>query len=171
GSALAALLLYLPFLATSLFLLGGTHRYRSTPATYYASFPLRYALPLLVAWLTARHLARDERSARRTWPLFVVAGLALVNNGDFGIAALAATLAALACAAAVRDRAALARLGGALVAGVALALALVALLTLVLAGALPQPARWFDYARLYAVGGFALMPIPGVLGVHLLLYL
>jgi len=170
-SALAALLLYLPFLATSLFLISGTHRYRSTPATYYAAFPLRYALPLLLAWLTARHVSRGGEGVRRMWPLFVVAGLAVVNNGDFGVAALAATVAALWCASTTRDRAALVGLGTALVVGVAVALALVALLTLVLAGALPQPGRWWDYARLYAIGGFSMMPIPGVLGVHLLLYL
>jgi hypothetical protein len=169
-SALAALLLYLPFLATSLFLIGGTPRYRSTPATYYASFPLRYALPLLLAWLTARHLARNGEGTRRTWPLFVVAGLAVVNNGDFGLAALAATVAALLCTATTRDRAAFVRLGMAVVGGVTLALALVALLTLVLAGAMPQPTRWSDYARLYAIGGFSMMPIPGLLGVHTLLY-
>jgi hypothetical protein len=171
GSSLAALLLYLPFLATSLFLLGRGHQYRSTPATYYANFPLRYALPLLLAWLTARALERGGGRAGRTWPLFAVAGIALINNGDFGVAALAATVAALLFAGIALERRSLARLAGAVVAGLALAGALVALLTLARAGALPQPGRWSDYARLYAVGGFALMPMPGLLGVHLLLYL
>ena len=46
---------------------------------------------------------------------------------------------------------------GCAVAGVATALALVSLLTLVRAGALPQLGRLTSYARLYAIGGFAQM--------------
>jgi hypothetical protein len=57
-SAVAALLLYLPFLATSLFHITGTLQSRSTPATYYGNFPLPYALPYLLAWLTARRIER-----------------------------------------------------------------------------------------------------------------
>jgi hypothetical protein len=170
-SATAALLLYLPFLATSLFQISGTLQNRSTVGSYYANFPLRYALPFALAWLTARRLERGGGRAG-LWLLFTVAGLALLNNGDFGIAALGATIAALLWA--TTDglgRAALLRLATAVAAGLATAFALVSLLTLVRAGALPQPARLVDYARTYGVGGFALMPIPGVLGVHLLVYL
>jgi hypothetical protein len=39
------------------------------------------------------------------------------------------------------------------------------------AGSLPQLGRLVSYARIYAIGGYAQMPIPGVLGVHLLIYL
>ena len=172
GSAAAALLLYLPFLATSLFQISGTLQNRSTVGSYYANFPLRYALPFLLAWLTARRLERGGDGWTGAWLLFAAAGIALLNNGDFGIPALGATLAALLWAAPERlERRALARLGAAVAAGLLTALALVSLLTLVRAGALPQPARLVDYARTYAIGGFALMPIPGVLGMHLLVYL
>ncbi|HEX5146158.1 MAG TPA: hypothetical protein VFV85_03980, partial [Conexibacter sp.] len=68
-------------------------------------------------------------------------------------------------------RRALTRIAGGAVAGLATAYALVALLTLVRAGELPQLERLVDYARIYTIGGFALMPIPGVLGLHLTIYL
>jgi hypothetical protein len=171
-SAPAALLLYLPFLATSLYQISGTFQNRSTVGSYYASFPLRYAMPFLLAWLVARRIERGRDSATGAWLLFTAAALALLNNTDFGTAALGATIAALLWAAPqARTRAGLLRLAGAVAAGLATAVALVCLLTLVRAGALPQPARLVDYARTYAIGGFALMPIPGVLGVHLLVYL
>ncbi len=170
-SATAALLLYLPFLATSLFQISGTWQNRSTVGSYYASFPLRYALPFLLAWLTARRIERGRDGFTGTWLLFAVAGLAVLNNSDFGIAALGATLAALLWSAEGLDRRRLLRLAGAVAAGIATACALVSLLTLLRAGSLPQPARLVDYARTYAIGGFALMPIPGLLGLHLLVYL
>jgi hypothetical protein len=168
-SATAALLLYLPFLATSLFMNDGTLRDRSSPATYYGSFPLRYALPYFVAWLTARRLERAP-SVRGDWLLFTVAGLAMLNNTDFGVAAFGAVIAAILWTDRPSQRT-LARVGGCALAGIATALALVSLLTLSLAGSLPQLGRLVSYARLYAVGGYALMPMPGVLGIHLLIYL
>ncbi len=172
GSAAAALLLYLPFLATSLFQIDGTLQNRSSVGSYYANFPLRYAAPFFLAWLTARRIERGRDGTLGLWLLFTVAGLALLNNGDFGIAALGASAAALLWAVPARPgRSALLRLAGLVAAGVATAFALVSLLTLLRAGSLPQPARLVDYARTYAIGGFALMPIPGVLGVHLLVYL
>ena len=171
GSALAALLLYLPFLATSLFQISGTLENRSTVGSYYANFPLRYALPFLLAWLTARRIERGDDGFAGAWALLALAGLALLNNGDFGLAALGGTIAALLWSAPVLERRAAARLAGAVAAGLATAFALVSLLTLVRAGSLPQLERLVDYARTYAVGGFAMMPIPGVLGMHLVVYL
>jgi hypothetical protein len=174
-SATAALLLYLPVLATSLFQTEGTLGNRASVGTYTGIFPLRYGLPFLVAWLTAREIERGERERPRplgAWLLFTVAGLAILNNGDFGFAALGAAIAALLWAApAPRARAALLRLGAALAAGLATALALVALLTLARTGSPPHLWRLVDYAGVYAVGGWTQMPIPSVLGMHLLVYL
>jgi len=169
-SAAAALLLYLPLLATSLFHIDGPLWNRSSVGSYYASFPLRYALPFVVAWLTARRIDRGG-GVRALWPLLTLAGIALLNNGDFGVAALGATVAALLWGAPRLDRRRVLQVAGAAAAGLATAAALVCALTLARAGALPQPARLVDYARTYAIGGFTLMPIPGVLGVHLLVYL
>ena len=168
-SATAAFLLYLPFLATSLYRDGGTLRNRSSAGSYYAAFPLRYALPYFAAWLAARRLERGP-NWWSDWPLFTVAGLAVLNNVDFGAAAFGATIAALLWSGRPIRRVVLRTLGWA-AAGAATALVLVSLLTLIRAGALPQLERLVSYARLYALGGFAQMPIPGVLGVHLLIYL
>ncbi len=170
-SAAAALLLYLPFLASSLFHINGPLLERSSVGTYYGTMPLRYALPLMLAWLTARRLDRGGTGVRTLWPLFTLAGVALLNNPDFGLAALGASVAALLWANGELTWAAVGRVTAAVVAGLATAVALLCALTLVRSGALPQPARLVDYARAYSVGGFALMPMPGVLGVHLLVYL
>jgi hypothetical protein len=192
-NAVSALALYLPFLATAMFKVGGTSANRYTFGDYWGMFPLRYAGPYLLAWLTARGLdgARSAAAAggpesggptrrlraalgpARPWVLFAAAGLVLLNNLELGIAALGATLAALlwgSPAPSWRPRA-LGRLAGELLAGLLAAYAGVALLTLARAGALPDPGRLLDYARMYAVGGFGLLPLPGVLGLHLVVYL
>jgi hypothetical protein len=169
-SATAALLLYLPVLATSLFLREGPLENRSTVGTYYGTFPLRYAIPYFLAFLTARHL--DRRGGMRgAWPLFVVGGLGILNNGDYGIAAFGATIAALAWSAEDRSRAALRQLAAAAGGGLAIAVALVSILTLVRAGTLPHVERLVDYARLFATSGFGMKPLSGVLGMHLAIYL
>ena len=171
-SSVAALLLYLPFLATSLFMVAGTLTNRSSVGTYTGNFPLRYAPPLFLACLAAFLIERRRTGFASLWCLFTLAALAFLNNADFGLAALGATVAALLWAApAGQWRATLTRLAGALAAGLASACVLVSVLTLARAGALPQPARLIDYARVYTLGGYALMPIPGVLGMHLLIYL
>jgi hypothetical protein len=172
-SSVAALLLFLPFLASSLFLLSDAATNRSTVGTYFGTFPLRYAAPWFLAWLTARQLVRREPPrAGALWLLFTAGGLAALNNGDFGIAATAASAAALLWGSPRRltPRSVL-RLAGLAAAGAATALALVSLVTLTRAGTLPQLSRLVDYARLYGIGSFALEPIPGVLGTHLLIYL
>jgi hypothetical protein len=176
-SSLAALALYLPFLANGLFLIGaGTGAgERSTVGSYYGTFPLRYAGPFFVAWLTARRLDRGEDGWLGGWLLFTAAGLALLNNADFGAAAFGAALAALLwtldAPAGAHRRRALLRLARLAVGGLATAFALVCALTLVRAGSLPQLGRLLDYARVYSLGGFSMMPVAGVFGMHLAIYL
>ncbi len=170
GNALHALLLYLPFLATSLFMVRGTLVNRDTFATYFGLFPLRYLGPYVLAWLTARQLEQHgSRTNTAIWSLFVVAGLVLINNLDFGLAALAATIAAILWTSS-RDPRSLGRLATAVGAGLAAAFALVALLILLRAGSLPRPSRLTDYARLYGEGGFAMLPIRSPLGLHVAMY-
>ena len=167
-NGVTALLLYLPVLATSLFMVGGTLTSRYTFGDYFGVFPLRYAGPLLLAWLLTRQL--DGASPRRAGVLFAVAGLCVLNNAEFGLAALAATAAALVWTAADRSPRALGRLAAELALGLLAAYALVALLTLIRAGQLPELGRLFDYGRLYSVGGFGLQRLHSTLGVHLILY-
>ncbi len=172
-SPLHGFLLFAPFLATSFFLLRGPLENRYTVATIFSNYPMRFAGPWLLAWLTVRHL--DGVRPRSSWPLFLVAGLVVMNNTDHGVPALVALLAALlwtGAAAADADRGRPARLRSLAleaVAGLAAAYALVALLTLVRAGALPDPALMVRFARLFALAGFAMLPMP-VLGFHLVIY-
>jgi hypothetical protein len=167
-NGVAALALYLPFLATSLFVVGGTLASRYTFGDYFGVFPLRYAGPFLLAWLLVRQL--DGAGPRRPWLLFASAGLCVLNNAEFGLAALAATLAALIWTAPDPSPRALARLGAELAGGLLAAYALVAVLTLMRAGELPQLGRLFDYGRLYSIGGFGLQRLHRLLGLHLILY-
>jgi hypothetical protein len=167
-NGVTALLLYLPVLATSLFMVGGTLTSRYTFGDYFGVFPLRYAGPFLLAWLLVRQL--DGVGPRRPLVLFFVAGLCVLNNAEFGLAALAATVVALVWIAADHRPRALTRLAGELALGLLAASALVALLTLVRARQLPELGRLFDYGRLYSVGGFGLQRLHRLLGLHLILY-
>lgn len=170
-SSLAALLLYLPFIATSFFLVWSDAPdplvNRHTFASYFPVHPLRYAGPYLLAWLLARHLDRDRA---RPWPIFAAATLVMINNSEFGIAAFGATVAALLWTLPDHRPARVGRLAANVAAGVAVGVLLVSAVTLVRAGALPQFARSVEFARIYLVGGFSLIPLAGVLGLHLIIY-
>lgn len=168
GSALAALLLFVPFAATSLFSISGGDAIRFTFGTYFPMFPLRYLGPYLLAWLLARRLQRGGRAA--AWPLFLAAGAVLLNNYDFGSIALAATAAAVVATLDDRSPRALLRLAGQLALGVGGALAAYALFSLVRAGELPHFTRTFHYARLYGTAGYSNFPLPGVVGLQLVIF-
>jgi hypothetical protein len=158
--------LYVPFMATSMFFIGGIPLMRFTPGTYFPMFPLRYGGAYLLAWLLARHV---ERGRRAVWPLLVVAGLVLINNFEFGVAAFIATIGALLTTVPLR-RQPLLRLAGAVAAGAGLAGALYSLFALVRSGALPDFLRLAQFARFYGVAGYSVAPIPGVLGLPLLIF-
>jgi hypothetical protein len=167
-SATVALGLFLPTLATSLFDPYRVPDLHFTAGAYFGMMPLRYAGPFALAWLLARHLESSRHT--RTWPLFVVAGLVWLNNFDFGLAALGATAAALLVTS-VRDRRDLARLAACIAIGVLVAIALIAVLTLVRAGSLPDIGAAARYSRLYGLAGYSATPMPAVLGLPLVLYL
>jgi len=168
GSSLRGLLLFGPVLATSFLMLEGTRANRWTFASYFGTFPLRYAGPSLLAWLVARHLGGER--PRRAWPLFLAAGLVVLNNSDAGVPALGATLAALLWGGVPLTRAGLRRLASEAAAGLLATFALVSALTLARAGSLPHLALLVRYARLFARTGFAQYPMPA-LGLHVVIYL
>jgi hypothetical protein len=167
GSSLRGLLLFLPVLAASFFKVGGTLEDRYTFGNYFGTFPMRYAGPSLLAWLVARQLAGDR--PRRPWLLFVVAGLVVLNNADVGIAAVGATAAALLWSGGRPTRASAGRLALEALAGLAAAFALVSLLTLVRAGALPDLGLLLRFSKIFGSAGFGLYPMPTI-GLHLVLY-
>jgi hypothetical protein len=167
-SAIAGLLLFAPFLATSFFLLRGPLQARYTFGNIYSDYPIRFAGPWLLAWLTARHL--DGAGPRRRIALFFVAGLVALNNVDHGIPALGAALGALLWTEGRPTRARLLALARDLAAGVLAAVAVVWLALLVRSGSLPHPGLLVRYARLFAVAGYEMLPMPA-LGFHTVIYL
>ncbi len=170
-SSLTAFVLFAPFIATSFFLLRGPLENRYTLATIFADYPLRFAGPWLLAWLTARHLDGERGGRdRHLWPLFLAAGLVVLNNLDHGVPALAALVAALLCAGGPLVWPRIRALALNAAAGLLAAYALVALLTLVRAGTLPDLTLLVRFARLFALAGFAMLPMP-VLGLHTIIYL
>jgi len=167
-NSVAALALFLPLLATFGFRLHGPAVNRFSLVNYFGVQPLRTAGPFLLAWLVARHL--DGSRPRRVWPLFLTGGLVVLNNTDFGLAALAATIAALAWAdpRAGRDR--VRRAGVEAIGGLLAAYALVAALLLARTGSPPQLGRLVRYAHIYAVEGFSMLPIRPLVGLALALF-
>jgi hypothetical protein len=159
GSPIAALLLFLPFMATSFFIILGSPVFRYSFADYFGVFPLRYAGPFFVFYLLIRHLA-GERPRRLAW-IFLVASLAILNNGDFGVPALAATAIAVVAAADVpRTRRLLLGWTGEALLGLFAAFALVAIVTLARTGELPDLSLIFRYAHLFALAGYYMLPTP-----------
>ncbi|HZV73109.1 MAG TPA: hypothetical protein VFF79_05270 [Conexibacter sp.] len=167
-SSLGGLLLFLPVLATSFLLVEGTLENRFTFGNYFGTFPLRYAGPSLLAWVLARHLGGSR--PRRVSLVFLVAGVVALNNADAGIPALGATVAALAWSEGRVTRAHAARLALEAAGGLAAAFALVSVLTLARAGALPDLGLLLRFSRLFARAGFGMYPMPR-LGLHLVIYL
>ncbi len=166
-NSLLALALFLPFVATGFFTELGPLDNRYGPSNLFSMFPMRYGGPYVLAWLLARHV--DRLRPRRAALLFLVGGLTLLNNPDFGMPAFAATLVALFWTDARPWRARLGRLALEAALGLLAALVLVALLTLVVAGALPHFSYLFTFPRLWGVGGVTMLPMPA-LGFHLVLY-
>ena len=164
----AALALYLPFVALSLFPWTDNGSHREFIGNYYALMPNRYLGPLVVAWLLARHF---RRGSPRIGLLFFVGGLTVLNNFEFGAPCLAALAVAVAVGIEregqlwprIRRQAAEAAVG------LAAAVALVSVVILVRAGALPDPKLLVYWTRIFAREGYGLLPMPE-LGLHWALY-
>ena len=165
-SSAAALAVYLPFLATGFFVELGPLANRYAPSTLLSMFPMRYAGPYLLAWLTARHV--DGAAPRRLTALFLAAGFVAINGLEFGVPALGATLAAILWTR-PWSWATIGRVLRAAALGVGGAAALYALFTLIRAGSLPDYGALTFYPKLYGVVGYDLLPMPAV-GFHLVLY-
>jgi hypothetical protein len=168
-NSIAALLLFLPLLATCAVTLHGAAVNRFSLVNYFGAMPLRYAGPFLLAWLTARHL--DGARPKRTWPLFLAGGLVVLNNTDFGIAALGATVAALLWTQARTDARTAHRGILEAGAGLAAALGLVSALLLARTGSPPHLSLLLRYARIFVVDGFSMLPIKPLIGLSTVIFL
>jgi hypothetical protein len=161
------LALYLPFLALALFPWNDNGPYRNFDATYYAVLPGRYIGPLLLAWLCVRSARRPIPS----WALFFTAGLALLNNAEFGSGALLALIVGV-CAGWDRSvplRERIGRLAVEGAAGLIAAAALVCAVILIRTGELPDPRLLTYFNRLFLRDSYGLVPMPS-LGLHWALY-
>lgn len=164
--SLLALALFAPVLSTGFFTELGPPDARHGPQTLFSVFPMRYLGAYGLAWLTARHL--DGAAPRRRWALFAAGGAVAINNLEFGLSALVATLLALALVQ-VRSLAQLGRLLGEAALGVLVALAGLCALTLLRSGSLPHLGMLLTFPRLYGIDAFGLMPMPH-LGFQLAIY-
>lgn len=162
---LAGLLLFLPFLATSFFTMRGPLENRYSTVNLFSIFPLRYFGPFVLLWLVTRHLDGAWPRAPR-W-LFFAAGLTVLNNGDFGVPALGATLAALLLACTPPN---VGRLFREAAAGLAGALAAVSALTLLLAGSLPNLALLFRFSGIFVLAGFGMWPMAPTIGMSTIIF-
>jgi hypothetical protein len=170
GSQAVAFLLYVPFVATSLFTVTDIASARFTYGTYFPMLPLRYGGPYVLAWLVARQMERARRTM--SWSLlFAAAGLALLNNAEFGAPAFGATVAALLVDLLASRAHELRRLLASIALGLASAFAFVSALTLQRARALPNIGRELAFARLYAGVGYSVQRLPGLIGLPLVIYL
>jgi hypothetical protein len=166
-SSLLALAVYLPFMATSFFIVWGTFENRFSPAGILSLFPLRYGGAYLLAWLTARHV--DRVAPRRAAVLLFAGGLVALNNLEFGVPALVATVVALGCVDRPRSWRAVARLLVTAAAGLLAAGLAICAVTLVRAGALPRFSLLLEFPRLYGPGGWVLGPMPRI-GLYIAVY-
>jgi hypothetical protein len=162
-----AFILYVPFLATSLFFVLRSGSELFSWASYYAEFPMRYVGPYVLFWICTRHL-RNMRP-RNPILVFVFAGLVVLNNIEFGLPTLGAVIIAMIVGRA-RDKESAWLIVRTALTGLTIAVAIVCLLTLVWAGALPDLGRLTQYSRIFAEGGYLLLHTP-VGGLYLILYL
>lgn len=167
---MTALILYLPFLALSLYTLLTTGDERFNLSTLFGVVPIRVLGPFVLGWLCARQLRGGI--GRGGVLLFAGAGLVAINNTEFGAAAFLALGLALwcghdgRCGGWARAR----RLTIDAVIGGTIAVAAVCALTLVRSGSLPDPGYVVNLTRVFAVEGFGMEPIRPNLGLHILIY-
>jgi hypothetical protein len=167
GSSLVALALFLPFVAVSDINRLVTPEGTVSPMTLAAMWPMRYGEAFLLAWLTARRLARPM--SRPLWPLFLVGGLVAVDNLEFGLGAVAASIVALLAVRPTEWRRNGMRLAAAAAAGLLAAVTATCLLTVLRAGALPNPGIFLEWPRIFTGLGWFSLPLPTV-GLHLAVY-
>ena len=162
------LALYVPWVAFSLYPWHDAGPYREFNGIYPGVLPGRDLGPFVLAFLAALALRRRRPPL---FAVFVIAGLVVLNNYEFGIAALFALVAAVGFgrdhdnALGPRWRDVL--LQGA--AGLATAFVLVCCLTILRTGSLPDLSLLTYYNRLFLRDSYGLEPM-SFLGVHWALY-
>jgi hypothetical protein len=169
GHRIAAVVLYVAFLAAALLPFAEQGSSWAYTASLFSAMPARYLGPLLLAWLCVRSINRHRP---RRWLVFGGAGLVVLNNFEFGFVCLIATAVGLALATdpetPLRTRAR--ALGIDAAAGLAAALVLVSALVLIRTSELPDLGFLVYFTVLFTREGAGFLPSP-VLGLHAVLYL
>jgi hypothetical protein len=175
GDAWKALALFLPLLWVGCTPLArdqaGEYEVRYGAFTYFAVGPLRYLGPCLTLLALVWFLGRPGRA--RALALFFTAGLAAVNNLDFGAPAFAAAVLAVLFSGAggpLPGWRAVGRTLAAAAAGAAAAVAAFLLLTWARAGRPPDWRMAACFPRAFAVNGFYMLPMPSF-GLHWVMFL
>lgn len=163
-----ALGLYAAFVALSLFPWHDYGSVREFDGNYFALFPDRLFGPFVVAFAAALSI-RDRRIP--VWCVFLLGGLALINNAEFGFGALVALVIAFALSSQRTEplRARAISLVTQAAIGVGLAIAIVCAVTLIRAGELPNPRLLTYFNRLFLRESYGLLPMPS-LGLHWAMY-
>jgi hypothetical protein len=158
-----------PVLAISLFPWAEDGAAYEFNASYYAFFPGRYLGPFAVAWLCALAVRRRRPPL---WLLFFVAGLAMLNNAEFGIPCIVASIVAVLLGS-ERQQPLFAGVRGVVlqaVTGLVAAIMLLCVVVLAREGELPDFGSLTHYSDIFARQGFGLVPMPA-LGLHVAVYL
>jgi hypothetical protein len=135
----------------------------TNPFLYYAVGPLRIFMPCVCAWLCLRAVAQP--SIGRLLLLFSTCGVALLNNVDWGIAALGAAALTILFTTWPDWR----RVFVMLVCGLIIALCLFSLWIFLRTGNLPQFGQIIQFQRAFAIGGFMMLPMPPE-GIHCIIF-
>lgn len=138
---------------------------------YWGVMPMRYIGPFVTLAVLAWTLRAPSRP--RFVALGLASGLSLLNNFEFGLPVLLGAILAVAAAGAPdRPLAIGARIRDLLgvAAGVAIAVVAFCSLTLVRSGELPDVWSLLAFARQFAAAGFFMLPMPGFVGLHTLIW-
>jgi hypothetical protein len=168
GRPLQALLTFAAFVGLALYPTSVDHGLTMSSASYYADLPLRYGLPFALTLLLVKTV--PSLDPRLVFCLGLGAGATVMNNLDFGLPALGATVIALWCAARTRGRLPLRELT-LLMLGLGVVVLGVVAVALARSGSVPDFEQMLYYPRQFALAGFLMKPIPGPFGLYLVMFL
>lgn len=170
GGPLTAMFLYVPFVAVTLIPMIRGNGETLFLANLYGLVPLRIVGPFLLAWLSARELKRPFRWGPTA--LFFCAGLATLNNPEFGMVSFLAIGVALWCGreASVPALRRVLNLVPQAIVGALASIISVSALIYVRSSSLPRLDYLNHFQRVFAVQGFGMIPMP-LFGLHVAIYL
>ena len=161
-----ALVLFVPFTATSFYMEVGPLGNRYGPANLFSLSRSATAAPTCCCGSSCAGCSAARRERRRAVRRWRASSRSTTSSS--GCRRSGRHLLALA-AAEDRSPRRCARLGAAALAGVAIALALVSRADARVAGSLPHLGMLLDFPRIYGTEGFGLLPMPSI-GFHLVVY-